>query len=545
MPNQRRMRHVPTRGLASLAAIAAGVLLTACAGENADETGGSGGTAPTTGGGGSGGTPVVAGGGGAGGGTGGQGGTGGAPAGGMGGTGEGGMGGMPPNNCGNGVLDDGEQCEGNDFGGKTCATFGLSGGTLQCNPFCGIVVSFCTPLEQCFDGFDNDEDGLTDCADDECTTELACTDPCAVAFDVPVPYFESGDIAGSPDVLSSSCAPNGGPETLVAVQAGIDGDMSANAFSGFDGVLSIRTACNDPATEIACIDNQGANGQESVSFPVTAGTVYYVIFEAKQDGAVGFYNLDVQQLLPEAWCSGQWDDDQDGFVDCDDPTSCKGIDFNCAPGASPYGSNCFQNSNCAATGGDPICLDFNQGFNNGYCSEFCDGPGDCAGDGVCVDLDISFHGVCLDGCVNTSDCPPGTSCVDSGNGQMVCYQPPELNCLDYADNDSDGLTDCQDPSGCAASFACQGGILPAGSPCSIHQECESNDNDPFCIDQFHEFWPGGYCSQYCDMATNDCPAGSVCGNNFVANAPICLQTCTGPADCRPGYFCNFDGTCIF
>ena len=520
--------------------------MAACAGENADDVGGSGGTAPTSGGGGAGGSPIVLGGGGAGGGDGGAAGIGGTPAtGGMGGSGEGGQGGQPPNNCGNGTLDEGEQCEGSDFGGKTCATFGLSGGTLQCNPFCGIVVSFCTPLEQCFDGFDNDEDGFTDCADDECTSELACTDPCAVAFDVPVPYYESGDIAGSPNVLSSSCAPGGGPETLIAVEAAIDGDMSASFYSGFDGALSIRTACDDAASEIACVNNSGANGQESVSFPVTAGTVYYVVFEALQPNAVGFYDANIQQLFPEDFCEFQNDEDLDGFVDCDDPTNCKGIDFACQPGVSTYGATCFSNNNCAATGGDPICLDWNQGFNNGYCSEFCDGPGDCAGDGVCVDLNISFHGVCLDGCNTTSDCPPGTSCVDSGNGELVCYQPPELNCLDYADNDSDGLEDCQDPSACATSFACQGGILPAGSPCSIHQECESNDNDPFCIDQFHIGWPGGYCSQYCDIGLNDCPSGSVCDNWFVANAPICLETCTGPADCRPGYFCTAQGTCVF
>ena len=543
MPIHRRMRTV-TRSIASTALVGT-LLLVACAGENEDETGGSGGTPPTAGGGGAGGTPIVVGG--AGGSAGGQGGAGGALVGGMGGMGgaEGGAGGMPPNNCGNGVLDEGEQCEGDDFGGKTCATFGLSGGTLLCNPFCGVVVSLCTPLEQCFDNFDNDEDGLTDCADDECASELSCTDPCAVVFSVPEPYFESGNIDGSPDVLSSSCAPGGGAEALVAVEASIDGDMSAGVWSDFNGALSIRTACNDVATEIACVNNVGTNAQESVSFPVTAGTTYYVVFEALQPDAIGYYDLNVQQLLPEDWCDGQFDEDQDGFVDCDDPTSCKGIDFNCQPGAAAYGSTCFQNNTCSASGGDPICLNWQQGFNNGYCSEFCDGPGDCAGDGVCVDINISFHGVCFDGCLTTADCPAGTTCVDSGNGQLICDKPPEVNCLDYADNDFDGLIDCQDPTLCATSFACQGGALPTGSPCSIHLECESNNNDPFCIDQFHLNWPGGYCSQYCDIALGDCPAGSVCTDNFVANAPICLETCTGPADCRPGYFCSFEGTCIF
>ena len=34
------------------------------------------------------------------------------------------------NNCGNGVKDDGEQCDGGDFGGKTCASIRFSGGQL-------------------------------------------------------------------------------------------------------------------------------------------------------------------------------------------------------------------------------------------------------------------------------------------------------------------------------------------------------------------------------------------------------------------------------
>jgi hypothetical protein len=545
MPNHRRMRHAltcwPTLLLSSSL-----LLLAACAGDNEDENGGSGGTPPTSGGGGAGGT-AIPGGGGAGGVV-AEGGMGGTPivggAGGEGG-GEGGQGGTPPNNCGNGMLDKGEQCEGTDFGGKTCETFGLSGGTLQCNPFCGIVVSQCTPLEQCFDGFDNDEDGATDCADDECATELSCTDPCAVAFVVPEPYFENGQIDGSPNVLASSCAPGGGPEALVAVEATTDGDMSASAWSDFNGAISVRMACDDVTTEIACVNSVGSGDQESVSFPVTAGTVYYVVFEALQPDAVGFYDLNVQQLLPEDWCEGQFDDDQDGFVDCDDPTSCKGIDFNCQPGVAPYGSTCFQNSTCSADDGDPICLDWQQGFNNGYCSEFCDGPGDCAGDGVCVDINISFHGVCFDGCTTTADCPAGTTCVDSGNGELICDKPPEVNCLDYDDNDFDGLIDCQDPTACAQSFACQPGSLPAGAPCNIHLECAANNNDPFCIDQFHFGWPGGYCTQYCDLALDDCPAGSACGPNPVGSGDVCLQTCAAPGDCRPGFFCSGDGTCLF
>jgi hypothetical protein len=46
--------------------------------------------------------------------------------------------------CGNGVRDQGEPCDGNDFGGNTCASFGLPGmGSLRCTASCGLDTSGC------------------------------------------------------------------------------------------------------------------------------------------------------------------------------------------------------------------------------------------------------------------------------------------------------------------------------------------------------------------------------------------------------------------
>src|ERR1700722_4619563 len=77
--------------------------------------------------------------------------------------GNGGTGGMSL--CGNGMLDPGEQCDGTDFGTATCTSRGLGPGTLVCNTFCHIVVSGCTPLEDCTNGVDDNGDGLVDCRD--------------------------------------------------------------------------------------------------------------------------------------------------------------------------------------------------------------------------------------------------------------------------------------------------------------------------------------------------------------------------------------------
>ncbi len=46
--------------------------------------------------------------------------------------------------CGNGVLDAGEECDGTEFGGLTCSDFSCSGGSLSCDSSCKIDPSGCT-----------------------------------------------------------------------------------------------------------------------------------------------------------------------------------------------------------------------------------------------------------------------------------------------------------------------------------------------------------------------------------------------------------------
>jgi hypothetical protein len=46
--------------------------------------------------------------------------------------------------CGNGVIDGGENCDGADLGGKTCASLGYSSGALSCSATCGVITSGCT-----------------------------------------------------------------------------------------------------------------------------------------------------------------------------------------------------------------------------------------------------------------------------------------------------------------------------------------------------------------------------------------------------------------
>ena len=47
-------------------------------------------------------------------------------------------------NCGNGVIDAGEECDGSDLGGETCTSQGFDGGVLACGGSCTLNTSGCT-----------------------------------------------------------------------------------------------------------------------------------------------------------------------------------------------------------------------------------------------------------------------------------------------------------------------------------------------------------------------------------------------------------------
>ncbi len=47
--------------------------------------------------------------------------------------------------CGNGVIDEREQCDGDNLGNETCLTLGEGDGELRCGPACLFDVSMCAP----------------------------------------------------------------------------------------------------------------------------------------------------------------------------------------------------------------------------------------------------------------------------------------------------------------------------------------------------------------------------------------------------------------
>jgi hypothetical protein len=56
---------------------------------------------------------------------------------------------VPTEDCGNGDIDAGEQCDGTNLNNQTCATQGFDGGTLLCTGGCQFQTSGC---HRCGDG---------------------------------------------------------------------------------------------------------------------------------------------------------------------------------------------------------------------------------------------------------------------------------------------------------------------------------------------------------------------------------------------------------
>jgi len=50
---------------------------------------------------------------------------------------------VPETECGNDVLETGEECDGSDLGGLNCASYGYNAGILGCSPECTIIISSC------------------------------------------------------------------------------------------------------------------------------------------------------------------------------------------------------------------------------------------------------------------------------------------------------------------------------------------------------------------------------------------------------------------
>jgi len=389
----------------------------------------------------------------------------------------------------------------------------------------------------CWDGLDNDLDGLVDCEDGHCSKFLLCHD----AYEPNDTEEEAWDL-GDMTSMMIEVAP-------ASIHSVLDQDYFRFEITEKQVVTIVATPSpelnpklrfHDPAWDflqskyIGTIDKEGAGKPEVFQIWLNEPGEYHVSIETAAENSTGTYTLSLglaDQQLFETHCSDGYDNNHDGLVDCDDP-DCSQV------GACPD-----QSCSCC---GDGVCDAF-CGENLVTCYYDC---GEC-GDGICrapEKLSVCPEdccGTCGDhrcmdekfGCLeNSATCPADCGELEPcGNG--IC-EPGELDkgCLEDCDGTVCGDGICErgeNPESCADDCAAVCG------DCA----CDGGEGDENCPEDCG--WCGdGVCSNCPDRNENvftcfeDCgECLEQCTNEF--NDEECCVFCCEP-DCE-GKECGDDG----
>jgi len=494
--------------------------------------------------------------------------------------------------CGNGVVEEGEQCDPPD--------------EVTCDEYCQLIELPPAPVgdpcaaaadclgDYCIGDGDGWPDGYctqVDCDASEAAWETSCApyggdalcldmDGYSLCFDrcdpagqdcragyecialgggygvcTPAPvcgngYVENGEECDPPDggLCGDDCqgtgtAPVGDP---CADASECAGDLCITDAQGWpDGTCS-QYACDysEAAWETSCAPYGGDGlclnfGDDTDPYPLCLDRCD----PAASDCRTGYecYNLGDGYGIcyPEPVCGN-------GFVErgeeCDPPDGAVCGDDCQGTGAAPIGDPCVSAVDCAGN----LCLtEADDGWPDGACSHYeCDysegaWETSCApygGDALC--LDFGGYGLCLDRCdPAASDCRTGYECYDLGGGYGICT--PEPVCGNGFVEDGE---ECDPPDGgVTCTDACQGtGTAQIGELCVNALECAGN----LCLTEADDGWPDGACSHYgCDYSegaweTSCAPYGGDALCLDFGGYGMCMDRCDPAAsDCRTGYEC--------
>jgi len=269
-----------------------------------------------------------------------------------------------PDNCGNGVVDPGEDCDGLNLNGGTCAGEGFVGGTLACTSSCTYDTSQCHNCGNNVIDVGEVCDGtqlIDDCSTFGCSGGLLlCNGTCSG-------YDQSGctgcpacnnNFVCEPGEDCTGC-PNdcpGGTTSGAVCGNGVceagNGENCVNCVADCNGVQngkpSGRFCCGNGGTNpIACGSSSGdtrcsSNNNSCTLIPVSEGSYCCGNDTCEPGETCALCAVDCNQG-PEL-CTGGIDEDCNGYTDCADPV-CE-FDSACLCGGS--GAACSSNSDCCS-----------------------------------------------------------------------------------------------------------------------------------------------------------------------------------------------------
>ncbi len=334
--------------------------------------------------------------------------------------------------CGNGVLEGDEVCDGAELDGATCSSEGATGGTLACNASCdGFDTSACTT---CGDGL---VEGDEVCDGDE-LNGATCTDE----------GFDSGDISCAADCTldTSACSFDTCGDGVIQGNESCDGDeLGAGTCmsEGFEGgTIACAGNCTYDTTACFRCGDMVLNGTEACDGPELGGeTCISQGFEGGTLGCATDCTLDVVA------CYTCGDDLAEGPEECDGADlsgeTCMTQGF--AGGTLACGAACTLDTSACTTCGDDaingadVCDGLDLGGETCVTQGFATGTLGCSAN--CGAFDTSACSSCGDGVANGTDACDGTdfagaSCLTLGfdAGTLSCTAGCAVDtaaCIDY------------------------------------------------------------------------------------------------------------------
>ncbi|MBO4351188.1 MAG: hypothetical protein J6A01_09625 [Proteobacteria bacterium] len=390
-----------------------------------------------------------------------------------------------PETCGNGELDEDEECDGDDTITKTCADYAGEGATgeLTCDDTCKIVSSACVAAPVCGDGTINGEDecegedfGGKTCVDYKgtgATGELKCTE-CKI------------DSSACEEAPAPETCPNG------TIDEGEECDGTALA----DGVA----VCDEgykrvSETSFTCRDNCTIDKEASCKAACNDG----VLDEGEECDTDNFNEKTCASILnvPAIAASGE---------------------LTCSSTCTIDSGACVKLPYC----GDGI-------INN---EEDCDGDAEITK--TCADLDANTAGplTCSDTCTFVTDaCAEVVKCGNGTIDEGEDCDGSNLNgktCSAALGVDATGDLTCDDTCHFVTTACvpvCGNGNIDAGEECD-----NTNLNNATCSDLLGVPASGTpSCSSECKLVQDDC--APLCGNGTIDGDEECDDTDFGTVTC--------------
>ena len=436
--------------------------------------------------------------------------------------------------CGNGILEQGEECDSNQLGETVCNDLGYAGGDLGCTAQCTFDTTECTGGEQCGDGV---VDAGEECdgqslGGESCGSlgfdggDLLCTDGCA--FDT------AGCCDDACQALGESQCVNETVEVCVE-----------NA----DGCLEWQVDEDCAATDLQCVeDSDGAFCAATCSDECDASG------DQQCDGAL----IEICEQGNDGCLHWQTD------TDCStNGETCAVVDSTPQCVASgPAGDTCASPIEIGSLpfniSGVDFAADYSDSQNYSYASDCASSPGGTpdlvlelqmtAGETIWFyetgDMDSVLH--VMDSCEVTSAICHVSEDLSNDESAGVYYRassaqtvyliveswhqtpsspaydvhvevvPPETDCANSTDDDGDGLTDCEDPdcfgqTGCTTEDLCDDGqdndgdtnVDCADDDCAAETFCEATETT--CDDSFDNDGDGDT-----DCDDTDCSDATAC-----------------------------------